>query len=65
VSKRKIVIEDESFSISQVKTCYSEDEANDLLSKGWILLHGGICHRDGAGYQAKPVFILGLKKEAT
>jgi len=59
-SKTVVTIENGE-NISAVKTVWSEDEANDLLSKGWMLLHGGIAHRDGGGFQAKPVFVLGKK----
>ena len=49
-----------SENVSSVKSVWSEDEANQLLSTGeWRLLHGGIAHKDGLGYQAKPVYVLG------
>lgn len=44
----------------EVKTVHTDAEANELLAKGWRLLHGGVSHTDGFGYQAKPTYILGL-----
>ncbi|MBA7706762.1 hypothetical protein ES703_115619 [subsurface metagenome] len=47
--------------IVEVKTVQSDDEANALLSKDWILLATVSRHVDEAGYQAKTYFTLGRK----
>ncbi len=45
--------------ITQVKTVWSDEEANELFAKGWSLLHGGVAHKDVMGYQAKPCYVMG------
>ena len=60
--ERKVTIETESTEISKVKYTWSTEEANDLLSNGWILLTGGIAHKDLGGFTAKPCFVLGKIK---
>lgn len=47
--------------IKEVKSTWDEKEANDLLKEGWILLTGGIAHKDQGGFQAKALFILAKK----
>ena len=49
-------------NIVEVKITRDEDEANRLLSKGWLLMNAGTSHTDGAGYQAKIHFILAKKE---
>ena len=44
--------------IVEVKTVTSDEDANMLFSKGWILLHGGVAHVDAQGFNAKPHFIM-------
>jgi len=44
--------------IKQVKTVNTDEEANDLLKAGWIILHGGLAHVDDMGYNAKVHFIM-------
>jgi len=45
-------------NIEQVKTVWSDEEANELFKKGWELLHGGLAHRDNMGYNAKPCYVM-------
>lgn len=45
--------------IFRVKVTHNQDEANELLADGWVLLHGGVSHLDTAGFNVKPVFVLG------
>lgn len=53
----------EKSNLIEVKVCWSTNEANELLeTKKWILLTGGISHRDSGGFQAKPCFILARTK---
>lgn len=63
--RRKVTVESDEFSIGEVKTVWSDQEVNELLAQGWIMLHGGVAHKDTAGYQAKPVFVLGKIRAAT
>ena len=44
--------------IVEVKTVVSDEDANILFSKGWILLHGGVAHIDTQGFNTKPHFIM-------
>lgn len=61
-TKRKITIETEYINIGEVKACWTEQEANELLATGkWVLLHGCVAHQDGLGYQAKPCWLMGKK----
>ena len=55
--KTKITIETER-DIKEVKILWTEEEANELIRRGWLLMTSGIAHKDQAGYQAKPMFIL-------
>jgi hypothetical protein len=57
MAKTKITIETER-PIKEVRIVWTENEANDLLEGGWMLMTSGIAHRDQTGYQAKPMFIL-------
>lgn len=54
----KTVIKD----VKEVKMVRSDAEANDLLSKGWMLMNAGVSHTDSAGYQAKHHYILARRK---
>ena len=58
--KTKVTIEHDAMFL-EVKTVWSDEEANQLLKQGWVLMGNGIAHRDNAGYQAKPVYILAKK----
>jgi len=49
--------------IVEVRTVFSDHEANNHLSHGWILLSTGAVHVDSGGYQAKTYFTLGRKEE--
>jgi hypothetical protein len=44
--------------VKEIKTVWTDKEANKLLSDGWTLLHGGNAHIDNLGYNVKPCFIL-------
>jgi len=48
--------------IIEVKTVQTDDEANALLAKGWILMSTGSRHLGQSGYQAKTYFTLGRKE---
>lgn len=48
--------------IAKVKVVNTEEEANDLLEKGWTLLHAGAMHMDSHGFNAKPLFVLSKEK---
>ena len=50
-------------SIVEVRTVWVDEEAYVLLASGdWILLHGGIAHKDMGGFQAKPCHVMGRLK---
>ena len=49
----------ENSTIIEVRTVWTDEEANKLLSQGWVYLHGGIVHKDKLGYQAKNCYQLG------
>lgn len=53
------VNEQENKEVSQVKTVWSDEEANALFEQGWSLLHGGVAHKDNMGYRAKPFYVMG------
>lgn len=61
--KNKITIEYDTNEISEVLVSFSVTETNDLLAENWILLHGGVAHRDAGGFQVKPCFVLGRKEK--
>ena len=46
----------------EVRTVRTDEEANKLLSSGWVLINAGVSHTDLGGYQAKCHFILGKKE---
>jgi len=52
----------ENNDIGEVKITRDENEANRLLSKGWLLMNSGVSHTDNTGYQAKCHFILARKR---
>lgn len=54
-------MESKHSEIVEVKTVQSDDEANALLAKGWILMSTGARHLGQSGYQAKTFFTLGRK----
>jgi len=60
MNKTKVTIETDR-SLKEVKIVWSDEEANQLLTQGWLLMTSGIAHKDQAGYQAKPMFILARK----
>jgi len=43
--------------IIEVKTVWTDEEANELIKQGFDLLHGGVSHKDHTGYQAKTCFM--------
>ncbi len=45
--------------VHSVRVTHDQDVANELLSAGWVLLHGGVSHLDNHGLNVKPVFVLG------
>jgi len=55
-------MEQKHAEIVEVKTVQSDDEANALLSKAWILMSTGARHLGESGYQAKTYFTLGRKE---
>ncbi len=55
-------METKYIEIVEVITVFSDQEANNHLSHGWILLATGAVHIDSAGYQAKTYFTLGRKE---
>ncbi len=52
----------ESMAFSEVKTVYNDEQCNELVAKGWTILHVGCSHIDANGYNAKPTFIMGKPK---
>jgi len=54
-------MEKDYMDIVEVVTVSSDQEANEYLEKGWLLLSTGARHVDSAGYQAKTYFTLGRK----
>lgn len=50
-------------NIEEVRTVDNQEEANELLVSGWLLLSSGTRHIDDAGYQAKVYFILGFPRK--
>lgn len=44
--------------VKEVKLVRTDDEANKLLNKGWVLLDVATSHIDNMGYNAKPHYIL-------
>lgn len=49
----------ETLEYSEVKTVYSDADANALVREGWRFLHIGASHIDTNGYNCKTTFILG------
>lgn len=43
----------------EVRTVWSDKEANDLFLDGWQLIHGGMTHIDSQGLNAKVCFVMG------
>jgi hypothetical protein len=52
----------ETLAFSEVKTVHTDTECNELIVKGWIILHAGATHVDNNGYNAKTTFIMGNPK---
>jgi len=52
----------ENNDIGAVRITRDENEANELLVAGWLLMNAGVSHTDNIGYQAKPHFILAKKR---
>lgn len=48
--------------IVEVRTVLTDEEANNYLSHGWLLLATGAIHMDNTGYQSKTYFTLGRKE---
>ncbi len=48
----------DSGEFGEVRTVWTDEEANTLLKDGWILACSHIAHRGQGGFQAKPCFIL-------
>lgn len=55
-------MEEKHNEIVEVRTVFSDLEANNHLSHGWLLLSTGAVHVDSTGYQAKTYFTLGRKE---
>lgn len=55
-------MEEKCNEIIEVRTVFSDIEANNHLAHGWILLSTGAVHIDSGGYQAKTYFTLGRKE---
>ena len=49
-------------SISEVKSVRTDQEVNELLKKGWVILHAGAVHVDDLGLNAKPIFMMGKER---
>lgn len=60
--KTVITTQIEQSDIGEVKIIRDENEANKLLSKGWLLMNAGVSHIGSTGYQAKPHFILAKQR---
>lgn len=56
---KTFTIQIENVDIREVRLVRSDEEANYLLSNGWIFLNSGVSHTDSAGYQAKTHYMLG------
>ena len=48
--------------IKEIRTVYTDDEANKLLKEGWLYLNSGTVHRDQMGFNAKGFVRLGRIK---
>ncbi len=48
-------------NFKSVKTVYSDIECNELIAKGWRILHVGASTLDHNGFNVKPTFIMGEK----
>lgn len=44
--------------VTEVRTVQTDEEANELLKKGWVLLASGCRHLGQTGLQAKTYFTL-------
>ena len=56
----RTTVQNNNDEVIEIRSCWDEKEANELLStKKWKLLHGGVAHKDTLGYQARPCFVLG------
>ena len=63
MSKKTIITTQvENSNIGEVRIVRDENEANQLLSDGWLLMNSGVSHTDATGYQAKIHFILAKKR---
>lgn len=58
----RVSVQAEEVEIEKIKTVHSDDEANELLSKGWKYLWSGATHMDNMGFNAKLTITLGLQK---
>ena len=55
----KVIVEYTRTDVREVKSVWEEQEANELLATGeWLLMHAGCAHKDGMGFQAKPIYIM-------
>lgn len=63
--KTIITTQMENLTARELRLTRDIDEANELLTKGWVLMNAGSSHLDSAGYNVKPHFILArIEKEA-
>jgi hypothetical protein len=62
MTRVKIEKEEVKTEVREVKTVASDVEANELLTKGWVLLASGVRHIDQLGYNTKTYFTLGRIK---
>jgi hypothetical protein len=59
----RVSTETDNRDLEEIKTVYSDNEANELLKKGWKYLWSGAVHIDNMGYNVKPTITLGLLKQ--
>lgn len=48
----------ETLDYKEIKTVYTDTEANALLKDGWKFVFTGVAHVDSNGFNAKPTFIM-------
>jgi hypothetical protein len=47
-----------TMDFSELKTVYSDTDCNELILKGWEILHVGVSHVDNNGYSAKTTYMM-------
>ncbi len=59
MGKIRTITETENIQIKEIRTVFSDDDANVLLKEGWIYLNSGTIHKDNMGFNAKGFIRLG------